>query len=309
MPKNQLNIVVLVKQVPDTKNITAEAMKADGTVNRGALPAIFNPEDLNALEMGLETKERFGGTVTVITMGPPRAVEILKDSLYRGADKCILITDRRFAGADTLATSYVLAQAIHKIKSVDLIYCGRQAIDGDTAQIGPQVAEKISFNQITYVDNVEEIANRTITVKRSLGRSTETIATKLPLLMTVASSANSPRSIGAKYYMKYKKAKIVGEIKHAISSKHSQDQPSPDNIESEIQNKIATLKKQGLFIETWSADDLDADPGQIGLIGSPTKVKAVKSVTLTATEVKTVEPTLNGIHELMHELIADNTFG
>jgi len=309
MPKNQLNIVVLVKQVPDTKNITAEAMKADGTVNRGALPAIFNPEDLNALEMGLETKELFGGTVTVITMGPPRAVEILRESLYRGADKCILITDRRFAGADTLATSYVLAQAIHKIKFVDLIYCGRQAIDGDTAQIGPQVAEKISFNQITYVDNVEEITNRTITVKRTLGRNTETIATKLPLLMTISSSANSPRSIGAKYYMKYKKAKVGGEIKHDISSKYSQDQSTPDNVESEIRNKIATLKKQGLFIETWSADDLDADPGQIGLIGSPTKVKAVKSVTLTATEVKTVEPTLNGIQELMHELIADNTFG
>ncbi len=309
MSKNQLNIVVLVKQVPDTKNITADAMKADGTVNRGALPAIFNPEDLNALEMALDTKERFGGIITVITMGPPRAVEILKDSLYRGADKCILITDRRFAGADTLATSYVLAQAIHKIKSVDLIFCGRQAIDGDTAQIGPQVAEKINFNQITYVDNVEEIKNRTITVKRILGRSTETIATNLPLLMTVPSSANSPRSIGAKYYMKYKKAKIISEIKRDISSKHPKDHFPIDKLENEIQNKVAALKKQGLFIETWSADDLDADPEQIGLTGSPTKVKAVKSVTLTATEIKPVEPTLTGIQDLITELIADNTFG
>lgn len=309
MLKNQLNIIVLAKQVPDTKNITAEAMKADGTVNRGALPAIFNPEDLNALEMAITTKERFGGIITVITMGPPRAVEILKESLYRGADKCILITDRRFAGADTLATSYVLAQAIHNIKSVDLIFCGRQAIDGDTAQIGPQVAEKISFNQITYVDEIQNINNQIITVKRTLGRNVETIATKLPLLITVSSSANIPRSIGAKYYMKYKKAKIVGEIKHNISSKHSQDPLPVDKLESEIQSKVAVLKKQGLYIETLSADDLNADPDQIGLTGSPTKVKAVKSVTLTATEVKTVEPTLNGIQELMHELIADNTFG
>lgn len=309
MPKNQLNIVVLVKQVPDTKNITADAMKADGTVNRGALPAIFNPEDLNALEMALDTKERFGGTITVITMGPPRAVEILKESLYRGADKCILITDRRFAGADTLATSYVLAQAIHNIKSVDLIFCGRQAIDGDTAQIGPQVAEKIGFNQITYVDNIVKIDNRAITVKRRLGRSTETIATNLPLLMTVPSSANSPRSVGAKYYMKFKKTKILSEITRDISSKYPKDQIPSDKLENEIQCKVTALKKQDLFIETWSADDLDADPEQIGLTGSPTKVKAVKSVTLTATEVKTVEPTLTGIRDLITELITDRTFG
>lgn len=309
MPKNQLNIIVLAKQVPDTKNITADAMKADGTVNRGALPAIFNPEDLNALEMALDAKERFGGTITVITMGPPRAVEILKDSLYRGADKCILITDRRFAGADTLATSYVLAQAIHKIKSVDLIFCGRQAIDGDTAQIGPQVAEKIGFNQITYVDDIVKIENRVITVKRILGRSTETIATNLPLLMTVPSSANSPRSIGAKYYMKFKKAKILSELKLDISSKYPNDNFLVDKLENEIQNKVAALQKQDLFIKTWSADDLDTDPKQIGLTGSPTKVKAVKSVTLTTTEVKTVEPTHTGIQDLITELITDNTFG
>ncbi len=309
MPKNQLNSVVLVKQVPDTKNITADAMKADGTVNRGALPAIFNPEDLNALEMALDTKERFGGTITVITMGPPRAVKILKESLYRGADKCILITDRRFAGADTLATSYVLAQAIHKINSADLIFCGRQAIDGDTAQIGPQVAEKIDFNQITYVNDIVKIKNRAITVKRILGRSTETIATNLPLLMTVSSSANSPRSIGAKYYMKFKKAKIVSEIKQDISSKFPKDHFPSDKLKNEIQSTVAELKKQDLFIETWSADDLDADPEQIGLTGSPTKVKAVKSVTLTATEIKTVEPTLTGVQDLITELITDNTFG
>ncbi len=309
MPKSQLNIVVLVKQVPDTKNITADTMKADGTVNRGALPAIFNPEDLNALEMALDTKERFGGTITVITMGPPRAAEILKESLYRGADKCVLITDRRFAGADTLATSYVLAQAIIKIKSVDLIFCGRQAIDGDTAQIGPQVAEKIGFNQITYAEDIIKIENHVITVKRILGSSTETIATNLPLLMTVSSSANNPRSVGAKYYMKFKKAKIFSEITRAISLNYPKDNIPDAVIKIEVQNKVTELKKQNLFIETWSADDLDADTEQIGLTGSPTKVKAVKSVTLAATEVKSVEPTVTGVQGLITELIEDNTFG
>jgi len=309
MPKNQLNIVVLAKQVPDTKNITADTMKADGTVNRGALPAIFNPEDLNALEMALDTKERFGGTITVITMGPPRAAEILKESLYRGADKCILITDRRFAGADTLATSYVLAQAILKIKSTDLIFCGRQAIDGDTAQIGPQVAEKIGFNQITYAEDVINIEARVITVKRILGHSTEKIATELPLLITVSSSANSPRSVGAKYYMKFKKAKIFSEITRDINSKHVNDNIRDDKLENEIQSIIVKLKKQDLFIKTWSADDLDADAEQIGLTGSPTKVKAVKSVTLAASEVKSVEPTITAVQGLITELIEDNTFG
>lgn len=309
MLKNQLNIVVLAKQVPDTKNITADAMKADGTVNRAALPAIFNPEDLNALEMAITTKERFGGIITVITMGPPRAVEILKESLYRGADKCILITDRRFAGADTLATSYVLAQAIHKIKSVDLIFCGRQAIDGDTAQIGPQVAEKINFNQITYVDEIQNINNQIITVKRTLGRNVETIATKLPLLMTVSSSANTPRSIGAKYYMKYKKTKLLKDIADEINLKYPDDYISSKKLEKAIQIEVNSLKKQGLFIETLSADDLNADPEQIGLTGSPTKVNKVKSVSLTVTEVKTIEPTISGVHDLINELITDGTFG
>ncbi|MFQ6610977.1 MAG: electron transfer flavoprotein subunit beta/FixA family protein, partial [Fidelibacterota bacterium] len=201
------HLVVLAKQVPDTHNITGEAMKSDGTVNRAALPAIFNPEDLNALEMALELKERYDATVTVITMGPPRAADILREALYRGADHTILITDRAFAGADTLATSYVLAKAIEKIGDVDLVLCGRQAIDGDTAQIGPQVAEKINYNQITYVEEIRELREKKITLCRSLGRVTETIETGLPLLVTVTSSANKPRTFGAKRMMKYKKAK------------------------------------------------------------------------------------------------------
>jgi len=146
--------IVLVKQVPDTRHVTGDVMTKKGTMNRNALPAIFNPEDLNALEMALQVKERYGGTVTVLTMGPPKAAQILRDSLYRGADRVILLTDRKFAGADTQATSYTLKAAIDKIGAFDLIFAGRQAIDGDTAQVGPQVAEKLGIPQITYAETV-----------------------------------------------------------------------------------------------------------------------------------------------------------
>ena len=148
-----IDSVVLVKQVPDTHNITGDAMTKDGTMNRNALSAIFNPEDLNALEMALQIKERHGGTVTVITMGPPKAADILRESLWRGADRVVLLTDRRFAGADTLATSVALQKAIEKIGRYDLILAGRQAIDGDTAQVGPQTAEKLGIPQITYAES------------------------------------------------------------------------------------------------------------------------------------------------------------
>src|SRR5512143_223723 len=122
--------IVLVKQVPDTRRVTGEVMTKDGTMNRAALPAIFNPEDLNALEMALQVRERYGGQVTVVTMGPPQAAEVLREALYRGADKVVLLTDRKFAGADTLATSYALQRAVEKLGRFDLIFCGRQAIDG-----------------------------------------------------------------------------------------------------------------------------------------------------------------------------------
>ena len=142
-----LKIVVLAKQVPDTRNVGKDAMTAEGTVNRAALPAIFNPEDLNALEQALRLKEQHpGSTVGVLTMGPPRAGEIIRQGLYRGADTGWLLTDRLFAGADTLATSYALATAIKKIGDVDIVIGGRQAIDGDTAQVGPQVAQKLGLN-------------------------------------------------------------------------------------------------------------------------------------------------------------------
>src|SRR5512146_2928982 len=153
--------VVCVKQVPDTKRITGEAMKADGTVNRAALPAIFNPEDLHALEAALSLVDACGGTVTAITMGPANACEVLRECLYRGADRAILLTDRRAAASDTLATSYILSRAIKTIGRFDFVFCGRQAIDGDTAQVGPQLAEKLGIPQVTYFERFAEIKDRT----------------------------------------------------------------------------------------------------------------------------------------------------
>ena len=155
-----LKIVVLAKQVPDTRNVGKDAMKADGTINRAALPAIFNPEDLNALEQALRLKDAHpGSTVTILTMGPGRAADIIREGLFRGADNGYLLTDRAFAGADTLATSYALATAIRKIGDCDVIIGGRQAIDGDTAQVGPQVAEKLGLTQITYAEEILEVVD------------------------------------------------------------------------------------------------------------------------------------------------------
>ncbi len=304
-----LKLIVLAKQVPDTHNVTADAMKADGTVNRGALPAIFNPEDLNALEMALEIKDRIDATVTVMTMGPPRAANILREAMYMGADAGILITDRHFAGADTLATSYTLALGIEKVGDVNLILCGRQAIDGDTAQIGPQVAGKLGINQLTYVEEVVNVDKKSITLKRTLGRISETVQTSLPLLITVTSSANRPRTFGAKRLMKYKKARTSLEAEQEVKQSSTTGEYGMEILLEEIEQKKKGLKSKGLFLETWSADDVGADHEQIGLPGSPTKVKKVQSVVFAASELKKVEPTPEGIREMIVELIEDRTFG
>ena len=171
-----LKIVVLAKQVPDTRNVGKDAMTPEGTVNRAALPAIFNPDDLNALEQALRLKEQIPGTsVGVLTMGPPRAGEIIRQGLFRGADTGWLLTDRLFAGADTLATSYALSAAIKKIGGVDLVLGGRQAIDGDTAQVGPQVAQKLGLNQVTYAEEILGIKDGVVTVRRRIDGGQETV--------------------------------------------------------------------------------------------------------------------------------------
>ena len=179
MMKKTLKIVVLAKQVPDTRNVGKDAMKADGTVNRAALAAIFNPEDLNALEQALVLKDMFPGSrVEILTMGPGRAAEIIREGMFRGADGGVLLTDRKFAGSDTLATSYALSRAALKMNP-DIIVAGRQAIDGDTAQVGPQVAEKLNWPQVTYAEEIVGIEGDELLIRRRLEHGVETVACRL----------------------------------------------------------------------------------------------------------------------------------
>ena len=186
------NCVVCIKQVPDTKMVTGEAMKEDGTVNRAALPAIFNPDDRNALEAALRVKDACGGTVTVVTMGLPAAKAVLREALCCGADRAVLVTDRKAAGSDTLATSYILSRAVMRFKP-DLVFCGRQAIDGDTAQVGPQIGEKLGYAVVTGLEKILEVKDEGegearksfVTAVRDIGTGVETCRVKLPALFTV----------------------------------------------------------------------------------------------------------------------------
>jgi electron transfer flavoprotein beta subunit len=298
------NCVVLIKQVPDTKRITGQAMNDDGTVNRSALPAIFNPEDLNALELALQIKDKFGGKITVITMGPPAASAILRDSLFRGADDAILITDTRCAASDTLATSYILACVVKKI-DYDIVLCGRQAIDGDTAQVGPQLAEKLGIPQITYVEELIELNGKTITAQRNIGAGWQQVKTALPVLLTVTSDANEPRVAAAKKMMKYKNARTPVEIEKKIEAENSgADEADAKDLAA---HKCSELEQKDLLIKQWDLDFVSADLSWCGRGGSPTKVHRIQSVILAAKESKNVEPNENGISEMIHELIEDKT--
>ncbi len=299
--------IVCVKQVPDTANITAEAMKEDGTVNRAALPAIFNPEDLRALETALQVRDEHGGTVTAISMGPPKAADVLRDCLYRGADRAILLTDRRAAASDTLATSYILAQAIQTIGRYDFVFCGRQAIDGDTAQVGPQLAEKLGIPQVTYLEQLVSLRDGVVQIRRNTGHGWEIVESRLPVLVTVIESANRPRPPAAKRVMRYKKARVEAEITADVQREH------PDWTEedrhTEVQQRMAALKQAGLLLEQWSLDDIHADLNRCGLAGSPTKVFRVQAIVLTKEGYTEIPPTEEGIHRLIHELVVDRTLG
>ncbi|NDV47522.1 electron transfer flavoprotein beta subunit/FixA family protein [Paludibacter sp. 221] len=287
------NIVVLAKQVPDTRNVGKDAMKADGTVNRAALPAIFNPEDLNALEQALRLKEKIeGATVSILTMGPARAAEIIRESLYRGADNGYVLSGREFAGSDTLATSYALSCAIRKMGKVDLIVCGRQAIDGDTAQVGPQVAEKLGLPQITYAEEIQDVKDGKITVKRRLERGVEVVKGSLPMVVTVNGSAAPCRPRHAKLTIKYKRA--------ATPSEQQEKGADYGNLYSACSY---------LNINEWGASDIEHDAQWLGLTGSPTKVKQIESVVFTAKESKRLSTADNEIEDLMKELIANHTIG
>lgn len=288
-----MRIIVLAKQVPDTRNVGKDAMKADGTVNRAALPAIFNPEDLNALEQALRIKDNIpGATVTILTMGPGRAAEIIREGIYRGADDGILLTDRAFAGSDTLATSYAIAQAIAKLEKVDVIIAGRQAIDGDTAQVGPQVAEKMGLPQVTYVEEILEINKKSIVARRRLDNGVETVKAPLPLVLTVNGSAAPCRVRNSKLLMKYKHAKTVSERQDA-------DEDYLRLYDS----------RPFLNIQEMTVSDIDVDKEQLGLSGSPTKVKSIQNVVLQAKDAKQLTAADNDIDELMKELIENHTIG
>ena len=288
-----LKIIVLAKQVPDTRNVGKDAMKEDGTVNRAALPAIFNPEDLNALEQALGLKDQYpGSTIELVTMGPSRAADIIREGLFRGADGGYLLTDRAFAGADTLATSYVLQMAIRKIGKFDIIISGRQAIDGDTAQVGPQVAEKLGISQITYAEEIQSVENGIIRVKRRLERGIELVEGKLPAVITVNGSAPECRPRNAKLLQKYKHARTITEIQ------------SEDFDYEELHNIRPYLK-----LAEWSVSDVNANTNDCGLSGSPTKVKKIESVVFQAKESKTLDSSDAAIEELMVELINNHTIG
>ena len=296
-----IDSVVLVKQVPDTHNITGDVMTKDGTMNRDALPAIFNPEDLNALEMALQVKERHGGTVTVITMGPPKAADILRESLWRGADRVILLTDRKFAGADTLATSYALQKAIEKIGRYDLVLAGRQAIDGDTAQVGPQTAEKLGIPQITYAESILEIADGRITAQRALDSGTEVVRCTLPCLLTVVGSANTPRPPSVRRRIARKLAATPGEYAALLRA--------VARVRDRRRRSRRTWRARDLEIPVWTADDIGAAAESIGLAGSPTQVHKVNFVVLESTESKTVQPTPEAIAAMVAELVHEYIVG
>ena len=259
-----LNIIVLAKQVPDTRCVSQGTMNADGTINRAALPVIINPDDMKALEQALRLKEAHpDSTIRVLTMGPSRAADVVRESLFRGADGGYLLSDAAFAGADTLATSYVLATAIGKMGKCDIVLCGRQAIDGETAQVGSQVAERLGMPQITYAEKILSVNDGQITVKRRIDDGVEIVEAPLPLVVTVDGSAAPCRPRNAKWLMSYKHADI----------------------------------------EMWSATDIDADLAQCGLAGSPTRVKAVESVVLKAKEARVMGSSDEEIEELMKSLL------
>jgi electron transfer flavoprotein beta subunit len=288
-----LNIIVLAKQVPDTRNVGKDAMKEDGTINRAALPAIFNPEDLNALEQALRLKDANpGSTVTMLTMGLPRAAEIIREGIFRGADGGIVLTDRVLGGADTLATSYSLAQAVKKIGKYDIILGGRQAIDGDTAQVGPQIAEKLGLPQVTYAEEIVDLSDGHVTVRRRLENGVETVKAPLPCVVTVNGSAAECRPRNARRVMQYKYAASAGELAKA------------DERRKEI-----VAKRPELQIKEWGAAFVEADPEQIGMPGSPTKVKAIENVVFTAKESRRLDDSDAAIEDLVKELITNHTIG
>jgi electron transfer flavoprotein beta subunit len=292
------NIIVLVKQVPDTANISGNVMKDDGTVNRAKLPAIFNPEDMTAMELALQFRDRFGGGITALTMGPPKASEILRHCLYMGADKAVLVSDRKFAGADTLATSYVLTAAIRTLGQADIVFAGRQAIDGDTAQVGPQVAEKLGYAQISYCQEIIDFSAGKLTLRRQIDGGHELLRAPLPLLLTVVKDAVLPRPFAARRVMAYKNARTLMEL----------EKLTEENSLLYIDELLHEYQENNLYIDTMTTDDLDIDVSRCGIHGSPTKVHKIESVVLAGNSHKRIDPSAEGLGQLIEELQKDHIF-
>lgn len=287
-----LKMILTIKQVPDTQGVSSDVMRSDGTLNRNALPAIVNPDDLNALEEALKIKETVGGEIVAISMGPPQATEVLRECLYRGVDDVVLLSDQRFAGADTQATSYALGCAIETIGDYDLLLCGQQAIDGDTAQVGPQLAHKLGLNQLTYVREIMQINEESVTVSRMIENGHEIARGKLPLLLTVTGQANTPRPQSAKLVMAYKRIDVKPKGDSAGSGYSHRDTHGMLN-----------------HIKAWDCESIGADPQKCGIAGSPTKVKKVESVVLSTGDLKLIPDTEQDIASMVQELADAHIIG
>jgi electron transfer flavoprotein alpha/beta subunit len=225
-----MNVIVLVKQVPDTSEVKIN--RDTNTLIRDGVPSIINPFDMFAIEEALRLREKHGGKVTAVTMGPPQAAEALKEAVSLGVDDVVLLSDRAFAGADTWATSYALSQGIRKIGTYDLIIAGKQAIDGDTAQVGPETADMLGIPFVAYIRKIETVEGNRMTAERLMDEGYDVVETSLPALITVVKEINQPRLPSLK----------------------------------------GKMKAKSLAVSSWNAQDIGAEENKCGLKGSPTKV-------------------------------------
>ena len=284
-----MNIVVCIKQVPDTTEVKINPVT--GTLIREGVPSIMNPDDKGGLEFALQLKDKYGAHVTVITMGLPQAEAILREALAMGVDRAILLTDRKLGGADTLATSSAIAGALRTM-DFDLIITGRQAIDGDTAQVGPQIAEKLGLPQVTYAESIK-VADGRATIKRRIERGFETVECPLPLVVTVNGSADACRP---------RNARLVQKYKYAVTPSEKAALPAD--------RQALVDARPYLAIKEWGVKEIEADPEQIGMAGSPTKVKTIVNVAFQAKEARRIDAAADAeLEGLVKELIADHIIG
>jgi electron transfer flavoprotein beta subunit len=255
---SELSIIILVKQVPDIEKVRFDVKT--GRLDRSSAEGITNPFDLNALEAGVQIKEKIGGRVTVISMGPPQAESTLRDCLARGADRAILLTDIKFAGADTLATSYTLATSVKKLGRYDLVICGEKTVDGDTAQVGPEVAELLQIPHIAYVDKIKEVTDDKILIESKIGKYYYVYEMNYPCLITVTKDVNVPRLPTLKDKIKARKAKIevwnANHLSDVADSNKFGVNGSPTTV-MKVFTPLETQKRKGVILEGDSSELAD----------------------------------------------------